>query len=330
MNFLEPSTKQNPRTREIAKLDHLHLAGAMAVALMGFFCLVIGGCGTGGGGGTSSQNTGFVAPPPPQTLTVFLRDDPSDQAIALKLDVNSIGVTDSLNVQQVLSTSTQHFELGHLALAPTLAATSKVNAGSYTSVTLTFNNQQLQTVDSMSAAKVLDSNSTPSFKLGQTTLTLPINFTVATSAHIGLLLDLNLPKSLSTDAVTSNITFSPSATIVQTSANDVETQLTASTGTVSAVTTNPNAFDVQLFDSGSTAHILTDSNTLFDTALSQFGSIKVGQVIEVNAFFQADGTFLARTISSGATSQAARTQGVVVNAVTDSSGMTTIDVIVQQ
>ena len=102
-------------------------------------------------------------------------------------------------------------------------------------------------------------------------------------------------------------------------------------GTINAVLATPaNCLDIQLVGSGISVLVRTDPNTQFSNSIGDFSNLQVGQLIEVNAQFLSDGTFLAKSVDLGIPEQSIRYQGVATRVQQDSLGNFAIDVTAQE
>jgi hypothetical protein len=270
--------------------------------------IVLAGCGGGSNGG-GTNISGSIVPGGGQAA-FFVRSTPSPDMAAMRLDVGSVSLNDSTGKVNVISSSSQRIEMRHLGLASTLGFVGSVPAGDYANVAVTLGNQQLQFVDAAGNLITLDSSSTPSFRLAKTSVTIPATFSLASNGKTGVLLNLDVPKSLSVDS-SGNYVLDPVFTSSQTADTDPENQLTSSAGEVTAIGTG--SFDMRLFDSNQTIHVITDSNTIIDSSIGGFSALRTAQLLEIEARYQSDGNFLAKAISSSAPSQSARLNGTVIS-----------------
>ena len=271
------------------------------------------------------------APPPPgggESLAVFMKDAPADSALSVQVTVNSVSAVKSGGQSVMLSNTPRTYELKHLSLAPTLTTVQNLAAGSYTGITLALSNPQMQVLDANGNLETLDATTTPSITLAQSSVTVPLSFSIASKANGGVVLDFDLAKSLSVDN-SANVILTPSLTAAVAASADPVPQLTSSVGTVSALAKNGAGFDFQLVESGATVHVTTDSNTFFDAAVQKFSNIAVGQLLEINAYLATDGSYLAKGINGSASSLANRQQGLLTGTYQNSAGQTVLSIAVQ-
>src|SRR5262249_54912737 len=66
-------------------------------------------------------------------------------------------------------------------------------------------------------------------------------------------------------------------------------------GTITSLDAAHSSFDLQLADK-STKHIVTNAQTQFDDGLTDFGSLKVGAIVEVHGATQTGGSILATRV----------------------------------
>lgn len=278
------------------------------------------GCG-------STATTGTPTPPPPPSpsssnVLVFMKDAPADNVLALRVNVTGVSATDSTGQAVSLSNTSQSYEMRHLELAPTLGmVAANVPSGNYTSMTFTFANPQLTVIDS--AGNIKQATTGNGVTLAQANVTVPGTMTFPAGGTLGAIFDLDLGKSVSTDA-SGNYVITPTFSLAPiTNSND--NQLENSLGQVMAL--GSGTFDLQLLSTGNTIRVAVNSATQFDTDIAQFSNIKVGQLIEVDAQMQTDGTFVAKFVEFGGASAALRVQGLVSAVQQDAQGNTSFNLV---
>ncbi len=248
-------------------------------------------------------------PPPPsggsESLAIFMKDAPSDSALSLQVTINSVSMANAGGQSVTLTNTPRTYELTHLSLAPTLTTLQNVSSGAYTGVTLTLSNPRMQILDPNGNLKMIDATSTPSITLAQSSVTVPISLSLSSQANGGML----------------------AATIAN--ANDPTPQLTNCVGSVMALAKDGSGFDLQLAESGVTVHVVVDSNTFFDTAAQKLANVTAGEILEVTASLETDGTYLAKAINGSASSLNARQQGLFTGAYRNDSGQTVVSVAPQ-
>jgi hypothetical protein len=315
--FVGKSNSRNLRQEIYVKTNHAALFVSMLCA-----AIISVGCGA------------KSAPPPPppvggtESLAVFLKDAPADSALSMQVTVLSVSAVNSSGQSVSLTDTPRTYELKHLSLAPTLATLQNVDAGTYTGITLTFSNPQMQMLDANGNLTVINSTSTPSIKLGQTSVTVPAAFTLASKQNGGVVVDFDLANSLATDN-SANFVLTPTLTSSLSNPADPTPQLTDCAGTVMGLAKDGTGFDFQLAESGVTVHVVVDSNTFFDPAIQKLANITTGEILEVTASLKTDGTYQGKAIDASASALNARQQGLVIGTHANDSGQTVVSVAVQ-
>jgi len=271
-------------------------------------------------------------PPPPsggsESLAIFMKDAPSDSALSLQVTINSVSMANAGGQSVTLTNTPRTYELTHLSLAPTLTTLQNVSSGAYTGVTLTLSNPRMQILDPNGNLKMIDATSTPSITLAQSSVTVPISLSLSRQANGGVVLDFDISKSLTVDNQ-ANFVLTPMLAATIANANDPTPQLTNCVGSVIALAKDGSGFDLQLAESGVTVHVVVDSNTFFDTAAQKLANVTAGEILEVTASLETDGTYLAKAINGSASSLNARQQGLFTGAYRNDSGQTVVSVAPQ-
>jgi len=265
--------------------------------------LVTSGCGGVAGGGTSKSSSGS------QTVSVFVTDAPADSVGAFRVDVTSVALQTADGTSSTLLSGSGHtFELRHLQLAPTLAATASVPASAYTKLLITFSNPRMQTVSASGQVLNITASSSPSVSLKTSSVSIPLGFQLPTGSQAALMIDVDLGKSLNTDA-SGNFVFDPVVTASQVTDNDSKVQLMGAVGSISNISSG--AFDLKMTDTGITVHIITDSGTQFDSSVGSFASLQSGANLRVDAKYRSDGSYTAKFVNQGPPNLTNRQNGIV-------------------
>jgi len=260
------------------------------VLLITLFSVVFALALTGCGGGTNNgpvQATGT-------STTVKFGDATNDQIAKFELTVSSITLTGSggtANTANLLAAPVE-FEFSHAAGAFEAVSLSKVPAGSYSSATLTWSNPEIVTLVNGVPTKI-----TPSPTSGTATVTPASPVTIGTTTSF-LNFDLDLAKSL--DLTKSPAALTPFLTMTATSvpANpDNEGDDNGEEDDVHGKVTNITApkFTIQT-NAGASVDFATDGNTQFKDGITKLADLKVGDIVEVDAKTQTDGTKLATKV----------------------------------
>jgi hypothetical protein len=241
-------------------------------------------------------------------VVLALTDTPPTNVSILSAEVTLSGVT--LNPGNVsLLASPAMLELTRLQTDVAYLSTTSVNAGSYTSVTLTFANPSL-TIENDTASPIVSGSTTcnvgaictiaPTTTANlSTTITLP-TLTISANTGAGLLVDVNLDNLLSSTlgadfkAGTTVSPFTPQgsgAPLV--GAEDVVGQV-MSIDTVHNTFSLQNAMGLFSLTVDNTTAFLQFPATLCTTSV--FTCLRGGQILSVDIGIRSDGTPLARNV----------------------------------
>jgi hypothetical protein len=299
------------------------LTGAAALSL----CLFLTGCGLTLGKPSNQPST-----PPPTTsnaqVSVFLKDAPADDVIALDLTLTDAALFDAGGMRYPILNWARPFELRHTRLAPTPAVSlATTNAAAFSTLEVGWASPRLTLVAADGSIQQLTETTTPSVTLSSSTIPIPTTLSVSAGQSQGVMLDLDVKSSLWVDA-NGNYVISPVVKATPVTSTDAENELSMSLVKVINVQSSANTMDVQLLATGDTLHIKVDSNTQFDAAIGKFSNVTPGQMIEVEAKFQTDGSYLAVYVNPGAPDPTLRFQGVVM--AIDQSGTNPVAQLVTQ
>ena len=267
------------------------------------------------GCGITSSSQGpnpLPATPAKAQVSVFLKDAPADNVMALNLIITDAALFDSGGKRYPLLGFSRTFELRQLRQASTLAISSaSIDPATVNSLEVGLSTPRLTVYGATGGMQELTETSTPSVTLTNSRVTVPISFTVAAGQSQGVMLDFDIQSSLSTDA-SGNYLITPvlKSAVTGTGGNN---ELSMCLVKISAVQTTGNSMDVQLPSIGETIHVKVDANTAYDPAVGPFSGLKVGQMIELEAKFQPDGTYLAKYVNQGAPDPTLRFQGVLMD-----------------
>jgi hypothetical protein len=269
-------------------------------------------------------------PPPPGptgTVAAFLTDSPASGVVSLSLLVSGASLTDSTGKNTAILSSTEQPELRHLELAPTLLVQApSIPTGSFSSAVLTLANPQISVSDSTGNVRQLDGSTTPSVKLTNSSVSLPVSLSVTANSLIGMQLDVDLGKSLSIDS-SGNYIINPIINVSIVDGTKPELDVVDTVGTVSALSTN--SFTVQLPSNAGNVTVDTDSSTVWSSDIGQFSNLLAGQTIEMNAEMQSSGSYLAKFIGSSTANLPTTYEGILTHVQNNSSASSIIDVTVQ-
>jgi hypothetical protein len=311
---------ENKSTRKVAMMKKE--SGILLITLLSLSALFIASC----------ASKPAPIPPPPvggtESLSVFLKDAPADSALSVQVTVMSVSAVTSSGTSVTLTNTPRTYELKHLALAPTLATTQNINSGAYSSISLTLSNPQMQVLDPNGNLVTLSASTTPSITLAQTSVAVPVSLNLASNSNAGIVLDFDLTKSMTTDNQ-ANFVLTPTLTAAVASSADPVPQLLDCVGSVTTLATDGSGFDLQLAESAVKVHVKTDSNTFFDPEVQKLANITAGEVLEITARLQSDGTYLAKAVNGSASTINSRQLGVATGSYTNNSGQTVLSLAVQ-
>jgi len=269
------------------------------------YCVALAGCGGNNQFGSQTQNNGN------SSVVLTMTDTPPSNASILSAKVTLTGATLSPGNVSLFSGSTT-VELTRLQtdIAYITTATN-IPAGNFTSVTLTFANPSLtienDTASAIGTCAVGSICTMTPMITGSLSTTVPlVNFTAASSAPMGLLVDVNLDNLLSAtlgadfSAGTSVTSFIPGSNAAPpvgappVGAEDVVGQVQNINASNSTFTLT-NAL-------GSYSLKVTSASTFFQFPNSvscstpSFACLQNGQILSVDIGIQPDGSIVARNI----------------------------------
>ena len=250
--------------------------------------LVAAGCGgssssppsTGGGGGGGSAS-------------IFVTDQPADDLTKLELTVTGI-VFNPGNVSVL--TQPKELEVTKLQLKQEFfRLASNVPAGSYSSIVFTFAPMAEVEFFNSGTQSIQEVN----VPVSPATETVNTSFTITAGQTTGLLIDFNVPASLVVNGqgVITSIDPVMTASVVTPVPNNFKEEV----GRVVSVTTASNTFVFEPFDSCQQVTVTVNASTEFEDFDEQglansFNSLMAGQMVEVEADFQSNGTVLAKEV----------------------------------
>jgi hypothetical protein len=270
----------------------------LLVLLVPFLTLL--GCGGGATSGTQTNS---------QSGAVFVtgEDAPVSSVVAFNITINSISLNSSSSSVQALTTPTA-VDFGRLMGLRSLLGFNMVPAGSYNSVTFTF-----ETANPAPAIDYIDlSTTTPSVKvltgtLSQATVTVPFPsgnpLVVGSNGLAGLHIDFNLRDSLLVDS-SNQMTgaIKPVISVQAVSASEDLGEITDFSGNIVSVSTGANSFVMQ-GPYGFQKTIEVNSSTLYNGSNS-LDTLVVDGIVSVIGTVQADGSILASGVELVSTSKA--------------------------
>jgi len=279
------------------------------------FALAFVGCG--GGGSNPVQLTGT-------STTVNFGDATNDQIAKAEMTVSSItltGATGTANTANLLSAPVE-FEFSHSAGTFEPVSLAKVPAGTYSGATVSWSNPEVVAVNAGVPTKL-----TASPTSGTATVTFSANITVgSTPTFINFDLDLASSFTISGTSVTVSPTFNVTSTSVpagEAGEDDDNGECDDVHGKVTAI--NAPKFTIQT-TSGNSIDFTTDANTQFKDGLTQLSDLKVGDIVEVDAKTQSDGSKLATKVEREGAETGEEAEGLIQNV---DNPLTTITIVHQ-
>ena len=267
-----------------------------------FFCAVLAGCGSGGQIGSQTQNNGN------SSVVLAMTDTPPSNVSVLSAEITLTGATLSPGNISLFSGSTT-VELTRLQTdIAYLTTATKIPAGNYTSVTLTFANPSLtienDTASAIGTCAVGSICTMAPTSTANLSTTVPLtSFSIASSSTTGLLIDVSLDNLLTASlgedfsAGTTVTSFTPGGIgLPPAGAEDV-------VGQVASVNASTNTFT--LTNATVSYSLKADSTSKFfqfpgtvacSTATPGFACLQNNQIVSVDIGFQSDGSILARNI----------------------------------
>ena len=259
--------------------------------------------------GCGSSSTGPVQLTGTST-TVQFGDAANDQIVKFELNVTSITLTGSGGTADTanLLAHPVEFEFSHSAGAFEPVSLSKVPAGTYSAATIMWSNPEIIAVDSNGVPTQVSASPTS----GTANVTFGSDITIGTTPTF-LNFDLDLTQSIDLTQNPAALTpaFSVStSTVPPNHENEGEENGEDDDvhGSVTAV--NAPAFTIQT-NSGSSIDFTTDSNTEFKDGITQISDLKVGDIVEVDAVTQSDGTKLATKVEREGGESGEEAEGII-------------------
>lgn len=268
---------------------HLFVFRRSVVGLF-LFALAVVGVACGGSAGPDSLETGGSA-------LVFAQDAPLDNLV--KFEITVTGVVFNPGGVSVLP-EPKEIELTSLEMTSSLFRVARnIPPATYTSVTLTFANPEIKFLDA--GGNVVEIKP----PLQNSSVTENVTFSVVEGQSVGLLIDFDLEASVVTDAGGTITGVNPVLTVsvIDLAGLPAEFEEEGQVVSVDRTSSTSGTFVFESFSSCQQFTIRVNSSTEFDDfgeanppLANSFDSVRGGQIVEVEADVQADGTFLAEEV----------------------------------
>jgi Domain of unknown function (DUF5666)/Domain of unknown function (DUF4382) len=270
-----------------------------------FFAALLVGCS----GGMSSPNQPVTPNMVQASLTIH--DNPPMGVTVLSFDIDVTGAelqpsTSNSSQQRVSMVSEpEDIELVHLQTQSALLASKSVPTGTYSSLMVSFANPHMTIQNQTSGTLMLGGQSCLTQqicefnpKLNQSSATLqgsPFPITLTMNSPVVLKMDFNVDASVQQN----DLSITPTVSVVQvpttSSGGQQDDEDVEVVGKITSIT--QPTFMVQSGMNGPSFTFTTDSNTQFDFGTScstnNFMCLQTGQIVEVEAKMQPDGSLLA-------------------------------------
>ncbi len=263
------------------------------------FALVLTGCG--GSNNPPLQLTGTSA-------TLQAGDLTSDNIVKAELKISAItltGVSPTANTGNLLAAPAE-IEFSHTAGTFEPFGIGKIPAGTYSAINVTISGVELTVVD----AGVV---SQPATTLTNSNVTITQNITVGSSPMF-LNFDLDVVKTFdfTKTPIAVNPTFTVTTATVPANQNGEDNGDGESDdihGSVKSITA-PN-FVVTV--NGNDITFATNANTVFKDGITQLSDLKAGDIVEVDAVTQSDGSKLATKVEREGSETGEEAEGIISN-----------------
>lgn len=258
-------------------------------------CLAVAIALTGCSGSVTSAATAgsLVAK---SVVQVRLGDAPLDRVLAFEITVMSVTLTDASGATTSVLKSPTEVELTHLAGTFEPLSFESLPQGTYTRATITVASPDLTYINPLTGLIV---ETHPTLAATTATVSFPSGGIAVGSGPTSLNFDFNLANSLAFDA-SNNVTVTPvfavSAATVASNLQEQDTDNGEVEGVSGAVvSTTGSTIVISSEESGIQLSIVTDANTSYE-GVGGLSSIKSGEIVQIDASTNTDGSFLAKKI----------------------------------
>jgi hypothetical protein len=242
--------------------------------------------------------------------SLTIHDNPPMGVTVLSFDIDVTGAalqpSDSSKQPVSMLSEPEDIELEHLQTESALLASKSVPTGTYSSLMVSFANPHMTIQNQTPNPLTLGSQSCPSGqicefdpKLNQSSVTVqaaPFPITLTMNSPVVLKMDFNVDASVQA----TDLSITPTVSLVQVpTTNSTGQQDDEDVEVVGTISSPPSGttFMIQTGMNGPSYTISTDNNTQFDFGTScsanNFSCLQKGQIVEVEAKMQPDGSLLA-------------------------------------
>lgn len=281
--------------------------------------LLLSGCA---GSGSSNPTVAGAK----SAVQVRMGDAALDNVLALELTVNSVTLTDASGANVSVLSSPTEIELTHVAGVFEPLVLNSVPQGAYTKATVTVSAPDITYIDA-ATGQIVEKH--PTLASSTAVVSFPGGSASIGSGSNSLNFDFSVPHSVTIDS-SSNVTITPTfvASIVNIPSTDQDTE-SGETEDIEGVVVSNNGQSLVISpeESGGKLTFATDGNTSYQ-GVSSLNGISVGELVQIDAITQADGSFLASEIElQDAQNNSLEAEGLVTSVV--GSPAATFNVLVQ-
>ena len=271
---------------------------AISTLFLSVALLLVSGCG--GGGGTTP-------PPPPGSapMTLFVRDAGAEKLLAFEIQLTGAALVSGTTEQSILAAPVE-LELKNLQLATMPLSLNNVREGTYTTLRLTFANPEATVLTSTPTVVKCETGAACVPTLAAGPLNKTVNITVQLNLRSAVIIDFDLAASVNVTENPLAVSVNPAVNVTQVpvqAPQQAEAELEDVVGTVTAIDGANQSFTFRPEGMTATFNIVTNAQTKFEdfddaspARANAFASIRVNDLVEVDAEQRADGGFVAEEV----------------------------------
>ncbi len=240
-------------------------------------------------------------------MTLFVRDAGAEKLLAFEIQLTGAALVSGTTEQSILAAPVE-LELKNLQLATMPLSLNNVREGTYTTLRLTFANPEATVLTSTPTVVKCETGAACVPSLAAGPLNKTVNINVQQNARSAVIIDFDLAASVN---VTENppgvvaVSVNPAVNVTQipVQAQQAEAELEDVVGTVTALDGANQSFTFRPEGMTATFNIVTNAQTKFEDfddasppRANAFASIRVNDLVEVDAEQRADGGFVAEEV----------------------------------